>query len=356
MKDFAKQYEVEPERMLQTLKATCFRQKAKDGKEVKEITNEHLLMLVMIAKQYKLNPFLRELYAFPSDNGIVPIVGVDGWAKIINNNPEFDGMEFVYGPELPPPMDEQDRVIGPAAVEWIECKIFRKDRSKPTVVREYLRECRRPSNPWRDMPIRMLRHKAMMQAGRVALGLSGIHDEEEGEVITVDAAPSQPVPSQEIKTGRIQGGSDSRTDFTKAMEAMAKKKMEQPEAPPKYTLDASPQAEAAPPVTDCMPEPKKSDGEIPAWVNTIINEIDNSPRPSTTESIGNRLVSEFRSPETPAPDKIQWYPVLLEHWATKMGASCLPADRPRMQAKIDNWMQYLGAVGAKVKAGFGGGK
>ena len=31
--------------------------------------------------------------------GIVPVVGVDGWARIINNHPQFDGMEFVQDDE-----------------------------------------------------------------------------------------------------------------------------------------------------------------------------------------------------------------------------------------------------------------
>ena len=26
------------------------------------------------------------------NNGIVPVVGVDGWSRIINDNPQFDGM------------------------------------------------------------------------------------------------------------------------------------------------------------------------------------------------------------------------------------------------------------------------
>ena len=51
--------------------------------------------LLIVANQYGLNPWTKEIYAFPDrQNGIVPIVGVDGWARILNENPNFDGIEF----------------------------------------------------------------------------------------------------------------------------------------------------------------------------------------------------------------------------------------------------------------------
>ena len=54
--------------------------------------------LCVVAQQYGLNPFTRELYAFPDrNNGIVPVVGVDGWSRIINDNPQFDGMDLQAG-------------------------------------------------------------------------------------------------------------------------------------------------------------------------------------------------------------------------------------------------------------------
>jgi len=52
-----------------------------------EVTNEQMLALLVVADQYRLNPFLNELYAFPDKKGgITPIVGVDGWSRIINDH------------------------------------------------------------------------------------------------------------------------------------------------------------------------------------------------------------------------------------------------------------------------------
>jgi hypothetical protein len=148
------------------------------------VTDEQLFALVVVANQYQLNPFTRELYAFPAKGGgIVPILSVDGWARIINEHPACDGLEFV---------EAEDG-------SWVECIIYRKDRAHPTRVREWLAECKRPTEPWTKWPRRMLRHKAMIQCARVAFGFSGIYDPDEGGRIIEgqfseagDASPAAP--------------------------------------------------------------------------------------------------------------------------------------------------------------------
>lgn len=142
----------------------------------KGATEEQLVSLLIVANQYKLNPFTKEIYAFSSRGGITPIVSVDGWAKIINNNPLTDGIQF-----------EQDN-------ESCTCKIYRKDRAHPTVVTEYLEECQGTSDPWRKYPKRMLRHKALIQCARVAFGFSGIYDEDEAKRIEGDFAQAKAEP------------------------------------------------------------------------------------------------------------------------------------------------------------------
>ncbi len=163
---FAARFGVEPNKMLATLKATCF--KVKDG----EASNEQMMALLIVADQYGLNPWTREIYAFPdSQRGIVPIVGIDGWCRLINEHPQFDGVEFKDGP------------LQGQVPEWIECTIHRKDRAHPTSTREYFAECKRGTGPWGSHPRRMLRHKALIQCGRIAFSFVGIFDEDEGERI-----------------------------------------------------------------------------------------------------------------------------------------------------------------------------
>lgn len=174
---------VEPAKLLETLKATVF-QKA---------NNEELVALVLVANEYGLNPFLKEIYAFPAKGGgIVPVVSIDGWIKITNRHQLFDGLEFEMVD------DNEGKPFS------CTCIIHIKDRSRPVKVTEYMDECYRETEPWKNMPRRMLRHKALIQTARVAFGFSGIHDDDEAidiqaQVLTEDpkqiTPPAKPAPA-----------------------------------------------------------------------------------------------------------------------------------------------------------------
>lgn len=161
--------------LIETLKATAFKGQVNDAQ---------MTALLVIANQYGLNPWTKEIYAFPDKGAIVPVVGVDGWARIINSHPQFDGMEFEQN-------DEQ-----------CTCIMYRKDRARPVKVTEYMVECKRANvGPWQSHPRRMLRHKAMIQCARLAFGFGGIYDHDEAERITerdmgaaevVSSRPAQP--------------------------------------------------------------------------------------------------------------------------------------------------------------------
>ena len=166
----ADRFGVDPDKMATTMKATCFRQRGRDGGPAPEVSNEQLMALVIVAEQFGLNPFTRELYAFPDGGGIVPMISVDGWIRIVNEHPQFDGIEFEATPEE------------------VTARIYRKDRTHPIVVTEYMTECKRDVAPWKTHPRRMLRHKAMIQCARLAFGFGGIYDQDEAERIA-EAAP-----------------------------------------------------------------------------------------------------------------------------------------------------------------------
>lgn len=176
--------------LIQTLKSTAFKAEA---------TDQQFLSLLIVANQYNLNPWTKEIYAFPDRTGIVPVVGVDGWARIINENKNFDGMEFI--------MD----------ADSCTCKIYRKDRSHPTSVTEYMDECNRNTQPWKSHPKRMLRHKAMIQCARLAFGFAGIYDQDEAERIT-----------ENTPTGVINGqeNHEKRAELIAKCEAAAAKGMD----------------------------------------------------------------------------------------------------------------------------------
>lgn len=190
---FASKFGVEPTKLLDTLKATAFKQK-----EDVSISNEQMMMLLVVAEQHNLNPFTREIYAYPDKNGIVPIVSVDGWSHIINERPEMKGFEFRYSDNIIK-MDDDAK----PCPEWCEVVIYRSDREFPIVIREYLDEVYKPAfegtnkstggkykvkGPWQTHTKRFLRHKTLIQGSRYAFGFSGIYDPDEAERIQESAS------------------------------------------------------------------------------------------------------------------------------------------------------------------------
>ena len=133
----------------------------------KDHTTEEFAACVMVAYQHGLNPITREIFFMRAKTGgIQPIVSVDGWVTITNSHPKFDGMEFTDH-------------MADGKLSAITCRMFRKDRSRPIEVTEYMAECRGPSPAWQKTSSRMLRHRAMIQCARYAFGFAGIMETDE---------------------------------------------------------------------------------------------------------------------------------------------------------------------------------
>jgi len=343
---FAERYGVDAGKLLNTLKATCFNQKKKDGTII-NISDEQMMSLLVVADQYKLNPFTREIYAFPANNGIVPIVSVDGWCRIINEHPQMDGIEFEPGP-IVEPVIENGKLTGVPVNEYITCVIYRKDRNRPIKVSEYVMECRRPTDQWNTCPRRMLRHKALIQCARVAFGFAGIYDEEEGATIADGSYTEVKPAAPKIQTGRVKSTQAVITNTVPPVAAT----VTPPADPVTDFIDNVDEGQPTPVVEAEVIHKPGEDAELPPWVVTVMNEIDNSPKTSTTESIGNRIYTEYRSPETPEPDKQQWYPLLFMAWAERIGTQCADADKPRILKRLESWRSNLGSIAANVFASF----
>lgn len=185
----AERLNLSPEELKKVLKATAF-------KAERPVTDEEFMALIVVSEKYKLNPITKELYAFPHRGGIVPIVSVDGWVRLVTTHPEYDGVELIEN------MDGKEIVS-------VTAKFYRKDTKYPVVLTEYMAECRRGTDTWKQWPRRMLRHKAYIQGARMAFGFSGIYDEDEAERIieVVDAPkpePAMPKRLSEAKTPPVQ--------------------------------------------------------------------------------------------------------------------------------------------------------
>ena len=173
----AEHYQMDPVAFERTVRQTLM----PSGKE--NVSNEQLAAFLLVADQYGLNPFAKEIYAFDNKKGgIGVIVPIDGWYRLANAHPNYDGIEF---------LDHFDEKTG--QLESITARVYRKDRSRPIEATEYMMECKQDTGPWRKWPRRMLRHKAAIQAFRAAFSFSGMYDPDEADRIQdVEATVREP--------------------------------------------------------------------------------------------------------------------------------------------------------------------
>lgn len=171
-------------------------------------TDEQILAFLAVADAYNLNPFLKQIAAFEGKQGqIVPVVPLDGWSTIINRHPMCDGFDFEWADEIVQ-MDG-----GKPCPAWCKVRIYRKDRTHPVEITEFLDEVYQPAKfsqkynksfdgPWQTHTKRMLRHKTIIQGGRVGLGITGIYDPDEAERFV------------DITADVVQAGHDEKTAAT----------------------------------------------------------------------------------------------------------------------------------------------
>lgn len=196
LESMASRLNVDPQEMQGLVMNTLMSAKGGRG----QVTNEEFVTFLAIANEYRLNPLTKEIYAFNNRGAIQPIVSIDGWLKIINHHPEFDGMEF------------DDRLDANGSLMAITCRIYRKDRQRPTEVTEYMEECRQGSPTWSKWPARMLRHKAAIQAARYAFGLSGIIDEDEAERYKSTQMEREVNPAPRQSTSSLKAAIDGKPE------------------------------------------------------------------------------------------------------------------------------------------------
>ena len=266
---FAERYGFREDELLNTLAQTAFRQS--NGSVP---TREQMMSLLAVADQYQLNPFIRQLYGLPDrKGGVLPVISVDGWIKIQNSYPESDGMEFVYSDQMVL-MDDDTKLC----YEWIDCVVYRKDRTHPVKVREYLDELYRPApikngkkfpGPWQSCPKRMLRHRAQVQGIRLAYGLSGLFEPDEAERI-LETQLGEPEPPS------LQAVADSpvlvKPDKTAATQPQEKT------VPPDSGESKTPKITEAPVEAELIemdavevPEPSDIDPQILSFIEQVVD-------------------------------------------------------------------------------------
>jgi hypothetical protein len=119
------------------------------------------IQLLRLASKYQLDPLSDEINVLETKEGYLPFITIDGWAKLINQHPQYAGMSL---------RDSTELIDG--IPTWMECTIYRNDRILPIVIKEYFEEVKTDHPSWQQMPRRMLRHRVIQQCARLALGVS----------------------------------------------------------------------------------------------------------------------------------------------------------------------------------------
>ena len=140
------------------------RQVWKTSKGQAELTDADMFTGMSLIARYELDPIAKEIYVTRgSDGRVFVIVAIDGWIKILDRNPDYDGFEqeFGYGP---------DGLV----VIWIETRIFHKHRSHPTVYRGYRAEYEAMAGfVAKKMPLHMLGIFSLRHAARRFASIGG---------------------------------------------------------------------------------------------------------------------------------------------------------------------------------------
>ena len=183
-------------------------------------TNAELAIVSSVCAKYDLNPLVSECAAFVSGGKLSVVVMIQGWYRIVNRQPEFDGVEF------------EDHFDGSGVISSTTCIMYLKNRSRPVKVTEYYSECKQDrSEVWKKYPLRMLRHKAYIQCAKMAFGLSEILDDDEAARITgsrqeKDITPTSAAPSIDWKAINEMMAECADLDTLKGVAGSLRREME----------------------------------------------------------------------------------------------------------------------------------
>ena len=177
----------------------------------KDATNEQVAALCIVADQYDLNPFTKEIYAFPGKGGgIVPILGVDGYYKLLSRDKDVRGIKCEFH------HDDDGGLF--AATASIYKSTDGVGWEHPVEVTEYLSECKRNTPPWNNQPHRMLRHRAITQCARIAIGLTGVYAEDEAAMFNDGAREADVTVVEPKKIDLKKARATAKTVETKSSE------------------------------------------------------------------------------------------------------------------------------------------
>jgi phage recombination protein Bet len=154
----------------------------------KGATDNELKMFLHLSQTYGLDPFAKEIWFMKMDSKPVIMTSRDGYLKIANNSPDFEGIvsDAVYEGDMfrrsPDRVDHQygvkqrGRIIGAYAL------VYRKGIRFPVYVFAPFANYDKNNNVWRTYPHAMILKVAESMALKRAFSLSGLVSREELDI------------------------------------------------------------------------------------------------------------------------------------------------------------------------------
>lgn len=161
------------------------------------LTDPEFRLFAEMCRATGLNPATKEIWAIKAGGRLQLMTGINGFLKIANSHPAFDGMEVSH---------EWD------GKQLVSCtvKVHRKDRKFPAIATAYMAEYKKETPIWRTMPSVMLAKCAKSLAIREAFiqELGGFYTAEEMPASYSAPRPEAPQGMETVvssKTGEVLG-------------------------------------------------------------------------------------------------------------------------------------------------------
>jgi len=213
------------------------------------LTDAEFQLFGEIVRATGLNPVTKEIWAIKAGGRLQIMTGINGFLRIANSHPQFDGMEVEHQFE---------------GTTLLACtvKVYRKDRRFPATATAYMAEYSKPTPIWKQMPSVMLAKCAKSLAIREAFiqELGGLYTAEE-------------MPSQYQQSAVITPNEDEELVISKKTGEVLGIKKKQPEVITEPTIE---------PVIEPIVEQKKA---IPTYYS--LKDLDPVARVAAEKYLGN---------------------------------------------------------------------
>jgi phage recombination protein Bet len=170
-------------------------------------TDAQLRVFMEVCRATGLNPFIKGEIWYVAEKGII-MAGRDGYLRIANEHPAFDGMETR--------VERDERGVPIKAV----CTVWRKDRDHPTISEAYYSEYKKASPVWQQYPSAMISKVAETLALKRSFAINGVVTEEEVGHEPAQEKP-QPDPARQVsELEAIQAGMRDRASIGDALHSL----------------------------------------------------------------------------------------------------------------------------------------